>query len=72
LDLPEESTFHVFTGQGIRGRIDWILVSPEVKIKKVFLIKDKPDGRYPSDHFPVMASLEIRKLGQQCSRNFLI
>jgi endonuclease/exonuclease/phosphatase family metal-dependent hydrolase len=70
LGHPEESTFHVFTGQGVRGRIDWILVSPEVKIKKVFLIKDKPGGRYPSDHFPVIASLEIRKV-RQCSRNFL-
>ncbi|MCD6319457.1 MAG: endonuclease/exonuclease/phosphatase family protein [Candidatus Desulfofervidaceae bacterium] len=59
LKKTEESTFHSFTGQGMRGRIDWILVSPNVKIKQAIIIKQTFMGRYPSDHFPVMAELEI-------------
>ncbi len=59
LHQPESGTFHAFTGRDIRGRIDWILVSPEIGIKRAVLIKDTPRRRYPSDHFPVGAVLEI-------------
>lgn len=59
LHKPEQSTFHGFTGQAIRERIDWILVSPKVKIKQATIIKHTILGHYPSDHFPVMAELEI-------------
>jgi len=59
LKKPEESTFHAFSGQGSRGRIDWILVSKEINIKNAFLIKHTISGLYPSDHFPVIAELKL-------------
>jgi len=59
LNKPEESTFHGFTGQAMRERIDWILVSSNVRIKQASIIKQPILGRYPSDHFPVIAELEI-------------
>ncbi|HDD35678.1 MAG TPA: endonuclease/exonuclease/phosphatase family protein [Candidatus Desulfofervidus auxilii] len=57
LKKDENATFHAFTGKGQRGRIDWILVSSNVKIKNVFLIKDIFAGIYPSDHYPIVAEL---------------
>ena len=59
LETSEEDTFHGFTGKGMRGRIDWILVSSEVIIKKAKILKQTPFSIYPSDHFPVMAELEL-------------
>jgi len=35
------------------------LVSPEIEVKEIEVIKKTFDGRYPSDHFPIIATLEI-------------
>jgi endonuclease/exonuclease/phosphatase family metal-dependent hydrolase len=59
LNKPEESTFHGFTGKGMRGRMDWILVSPGVIIKKAEILKDSPFGIYPTDHFIVIAEFVL-------------
>ena len=42
------------------GRIDWILVDGPVGVRLVETIIDHDDGRYPSDHYPVVAHLELR------------
>ncbi len=53
-----EGTFNGFRGQREGGRIDWILATPEWRVKSAGIIRDQQDGRYPSDHFPVSAQLE--------------
>lgn len=53
-DGPAE-TFHAFTGKADR-RIDWIL-SRGLRAKSVRTLTDNRAGRYPSDHFPVVATL---------------
>lgn len=59
LDRPEEGTFHGFTGTSSTGRIDWILHRGGFAARNVRRVTDAaPDGRYPSDHFPVWADLE--------------
>ncbi len=55
----DTATYHAFTGEDAKGRIDWILVSPEIEVKEIEVIKKTFDGRYPSDHFPIIATLEI-------------
>jgi endonuclease/exonuclease/phosphatase family metal-dependent hydrolase len=48
----EASTQHYFDG-GPRGtRIDWILATPPFRVRRVAIITDNQENRYPSDHFP--------------------
>ena len=42
------------------GRIDWILVGGPIGVRSVETIIDHDDGRYPSDHYPVVARLDVR------------
>lgn len=51
-----DATFHGFTGQGDR-RIDWILVRG-LSPSGTRTIATSRHGRYPSDHFPVVAELD--------------
>ena len=41
------------------GRIDWILVSGPIGVRSVTTVVDHDDGRYPSDHYPVVAQLDL-------------
>jgi endonuclease/exonuclease/phosphatase family metal-dependent hydrolase len=50
-----EATFHDFTGTPDR-RIDWIL-QRGFEVERVRTITTHVHGRYPSDHFPVLATL---------------
>lgn len=50
-------TFHAFKGQSTRDKIDYIFVDHHFKILDAAIIKTNKSGRYPSDHFPVMAKL---------------
>ncbi|MEQ4573545.1 MULTISPECIES: endonuclease/exonuclease/phosphatase family protein [Gammaproteobacteria] len=50
-----EATFHDFTGQPDR-RIDWILTRG-LTATRFATLDDRPQGHWPSDHFPVMAEL---------------
>jgi endonuclease/exonuclease/phosphatase family metal-dependent hydrolase len=61
LDAPKRSgpdaTFHNFTGKP-DFRIDWILYRG-FTATDVATITTQQDGRYPSDHFPVVADLKF-------------
>ena len=39
--------------------IDFINVSNDVDVISYKVIDDKPDGKFPSDHYPVAAEIEI-------------
>ncbi len=41
------------------GRIDWILVGGPLGVRAVETIVDHDEGRYPSDHYPVVARLAL-------------
>lgn len=50
-------TFHGFHG-GIEGEpIDYIYVTPEVQVREVLVDRQRYDGRFPSDHYPVTSVL---------------
>ncbi len=40
-------------------RIDYIFVSRNIKVLRYAALSDSIDGRYPSDHLPVLARIEI-------------
>ena len=50
-----EGTFHGFKGTPGKARIDWILYRAPWKVKRAAALTDSVKGRYPSDHFPVLA-----------------
>ncbi|MFB6136271.1 MAG: endonuclease/exonuclease/phosphatase family protein [Halobacteriaceae archaeon] len=50
------NTFHRFTGEAVR-RIDYVFVTGDVGVVRHGTVADHWDGRYPSDHFPVVADL---------------
>ena len=60
LNKPEEGggTSHSFTGEP-QNRIDWILATPEFQFMSVGRIDFNKEGRYPSDHFPVWAEVNL-------------
>ena len=56
----DDFTAHNFTGKNPRGdeRIDWILRSHAFRTKSADIDRTNDNGRYPSDHFPVVAVFE--------------
>lgn len=54
---PEEDpagTYHGFKGYADGKRIDYLLVSDGITAHRLDIIRDHLNGRYPSDHFPVV------------------
>jgi endonuclease/exonuclease/phosphatase family metal-dependent hydrolase len=55
-DEKEVGTFTGFTfGKTTGDKIDYVFVEPGHRILAAEILRDSTDGRYPSDHFPVMA-----------------
>lgn len=54
------STWTAFRAIEPGRRIDYVLVSADVEVGKHAILPDRWDDRFPSDHLPVLASLEIR------------
>jgi endonuclease/exonuclease/phosphatase family metal-dependent hydrolase len=52
-------THHGFTGIPTKSRMDWILVSTHFTVSDVRIVHDRCGDRYPSDHFPYLAELEL-------------
>lgn len=57
----EACTYHGFRGRGVRnlGKIDYILCDEAWVVRSAAILRDSDDGRYPSDHFPVVAELDV-------------
>ena len=41
-------------------RIDYVMVGPDVAVTTFATLTDAVDGRYPSDHFPLVTTLHLR------------
>lgn len=57
-------TFHRFLGEKYTGRneqIDWIFNRGNMETKGVRVISDKFENRYPSDHYFVLAEMEMNE-----------
>lgn len=59
-DAAAGGTYHAFTGRSMRGRIDWILHSRRFEPLHTGILQTPArDGVYPSDHYPVTATLRL-------------
>lgn len=57
----DDGTFNGFDGKTDGERIDSILVDRSWTIEAAEIVRTNDDGRYPSDHFPVTAVLQVRR-----------
>ncbi len=57
-------TFHGFEGGAGGGKIDYIFIQPGAEVKAAQILRDNKDGRYPSDHFPVLAVVRFGTQGR--------
>lgn len=46
-------------GENEGGIIDFVMVSPEISVKKYTIVNEMINGEYPSDHFPVTAEIDF-------------
>lgn len=59
---PDEKvvgTFNGFEGTTTGDKIDYIMVTPDVQTLDARIVRSHEDGRYPSDHFPVTATVRF-------------
>ncbi|MCA9103737.1 MAG: endonuclease/exonuclease/phosphatase family protein [Planctomycetales bacterium] len=54
-----EASFHGFTGGTYGSRIDFVLHSDAFVAEDATIVRTSFDGSYPSDHFPVTATLRL-------------
>ena len=58
-DAKDVRTGHSFRGTRKGNKIDYIFTPSSVKVLEAQILYDNIDGRYPSDHFPVTATLHL-------------
>ncbi len=59
---PKAENVHTFNGFGTlprSGKIDYVFSSKSVQTVDAMIIRTKRNGRYPSDHFPVTATIKL-------------
>ncbi len=58
-DQEPAGTFNGFKGENSGDKIDYIFVLPGTKVLSAAIIRDSMDGRFPSDHYPVLARVVL-------------
>lgn len=58
-ELANQGTFHAFDGKPDTDKIDAVLVSRHWETLDAEIVATSKNGRYPSDHFPVTATLQL-------------
>lgn len=61
-DASGAGTFHGFSGAARGPRIDHVLCSERWLVHEARILSESYDGRFPSDHFPVLAVLTLRQV----------
>jgi endonuclease/exonuclease/phosphatase family metal-dependent hydrolase len=59
-DEKDSGTFSNFVyGQHGTAKIDYVLVAPGTTVLSAGILRNSRDNRYPSDHFPVVAKVQL-------------
>ena len=56
---PDERTYHAFNGGAEGSRIDYVLYTDTFKAIDASIVRTDFEGKYPSDHYPVTATLIV-------------
>lgn len=59
-DVKDVKTGHAFRGTRKGNKIDYVFVPQGTKVLEAEILYDNINGRYPSDHYPVIASFFLR------------
>lgn len=60
--IPTLNTFHGYNSHKFEDRrIDWVLARNPSEVRRARIITTQTDGQFPSDHFPVTATIEFSK-----------
>jgi endonuclease/exonuclease/phosphatase family metal-dependent hydrolase len=60
---PDETSVGTFNGFGRApnsAKIDGVLVTDHWRVEEAEIVRTQDDGRFPSDHFPVTATISLR------------
>ena len=57
---PEPVSFNAWADAPIGEKIDYVLVGSGFRVEGAAILRDRFDGRWPSDHMPVTATIEFR------------
>lgn len=69
---PDEKNFHTFNGFGKKPnkeKIDAILITPHWRVLDAEIVRTHDGERYPSDHYPVTATLSLRQGDEKFSQS---
>ncbi|NQT03333.1 MAG: endonuclease/exonuclease/phosphatase family protein [Planctomycetes bacterium] len=58
-DVKDVKTGHAFRGTRKGNKIDYVFVPSYIKVLEAQILYDNIDGRYPSDHYPVNATIRL-------------
>jgi len=58
-NTKEVGTLNGFRGRTKGNKIDYIFVAPATQVLDASIVRTEKQGRYPSDHFPVTATLRF-------------
>lgn len=58
-DAEQVGTFHGFHGGQSGPKIDYVFADPNITVREAAILHDRTDGRYPSDHYPVIARINL-------------
>lgn len=64
----EVGTFNSFRGVTTGDKIDYIFVDEHWEVLRASIDRTMPDGRCPSDHFPVVATLRLKHDSPESSK----
>ena len=56
---PEPASFNGWEDEPGGERIDYVLVGGAARIVEAAIVRERPEGRWPSDHMPVTATVEF-------------
>jgi endonuclease/exonuclease/phosphatase family metal-dependent hydrolase len=62
IDLGTGYPFNAFRGERTGEKIDAVLVSSDWHVSKAAIVRTAVDERYPSDHFPVVATISLPQI----------
>ncbi len=58
-DTENVQTFNGFGTKTNRGKIDYVYAPKSAKVLEAEIVREQRNGRYPSDHFPVVARVRL-------------